>query len=108
MEHGLLRGRPFRAEQSAKGWILHIYVKERPTIREINYTGLNAISTSDVLDRFKDRKVGLSVESQYDPTKIKKAEVVLKELLSDMDGSLPPSAPRCVRSRRLPSVLRLS
>ncbi len=73
----------FEREQSAKGWILHIYLKERPTIREINYTGLNAVSTSDVLDRFKDRKVGLSVESQYDPTKIKKAEVTLKELLSE-------------------------
>ncbi len=73
----------FEREQSAKGWILHIYLKERPTIREINYTGLNAVSTSDVLDRFKDRKVGLSVESQYDPTKIKKAEVTLKQLLAE-------------------------
>ncbi len=73
----------FEREQNEKGWILHIYLKERPTIREINYTGLNAVSTSDVLDRFKERKVGLSVESQYDPTKIKKAEVVLKELLSE-------------------------
>ena len=73
----------FEREQSAKGWILHIYLKERPTIREINYTGLNAVSTSDVLDRFKERKVGLSVENQYDPTKIKKAEVVLKELLAE-------------------------
>src|SRR6202166_5310729 len=73
----------FEREQSAKGWILHIYVKERQTIREINYTGLNAVSTSDVLDRFKERKVGLAVESQYDPTKIKKAEVALKELLAE-------------------------
>ena len=73
----------FEREQSAKGWILHIYLKERPTIREINYTGLNAVSTSDVLDRFKERKVGLAVENQYDPTKIKKAEVVLKELLAE-------------------------
>ncbi len=73
----------FEREQSAKGWVLHIYVKERPTIREINYTGLSAVSTSNVLDRFKDRKVGLSVESQYDPTKIKKAEVVIKDLLSE-------------------------
>jgi outer membrane protein insertion porin family len=73
----------FEREQAARGWILHVYLKERPTIREINYTGLNAVSTSDVLDRFKERKVGLSVESQYDPTKVKKAEVVLKELLSE-------------------------
>lgn len=73
----------FEREQTPKGWILHIYVKERPTIREINYTGLSSVSTSDVLDRFKERKVGLSVESQYDPTKIKKAEVTLKELLAE-------------------------
>src|SRR5271157_4638413 len=73
----------FEREQSAKGWILHIYLKERPTIREINYSGLSAVSTSDVLDRFKERKVGLSVENQYDPTKIKKAEVTLKQLLAE-------------------------
>jgi len=73
----------FEREQTPKGWILHIYVKERPTIREINYTGLSAVSTSDILDRFKERKVGLTVESQYDPTRIKRAEVVLKELLAE-------------------------
>jgi outer membrane protein insertion porin family len=70
-------------EQTPKGWRLHIYVKERPTIRTIDYTGLSSVSTSDVLDRFKERKVGLSPESQYDPTKVKKAEVAIKELLSE-------------------------
>jgi outer membrane protein insertion porin family len=73
----------FEREQNPKGWVLHIYLKERPTIREITYTGLNAVSTSDVLDRFKERKVGLAVENQYDPTKIKKAEVTLKQLLAE-------------------------
>ncbi|HEV2113052.1 MAG TPA: outer membrane protein assembly factor BamA [Terriglobales bacterium] len=67
-------------EESPKGWRIHIYVKEKPTIRTIEYKGLNAISQSDVLDRFKERKVGLSIESQYDPTRVKKAEVTLKEL----------------------------
>jgi outer membrane protein insertion porin family len=73
----------FEREASPKGWIIHIYVKERPTIREINYEGLNSVSKSDVLDRFKEAKVGLSVESQYDPTKVKKAEVTIKQLLSE-------------------------
>ncbi|HVP65587.1 MAG TPA: POTRA domain-containing protein, partial [candidate division Zixibacteria bacterium] len=67
-------------EESPKGWIIHVYVKEKPTIREIKYEGLNAISQSDVLDKFKELKVGLSQESQFDPTRVKKAEVVLKEL----------------------------
>jgi outer membrane protein insertion porin family len=61
---------------------LVIYVREKPTIREINYKGVNAVSQSDILDALKKAKVGLSVESQYDPTKVKRAEVVLKELLA--------------------------
>jgi outer membrane protein insertion porin family len=73
----------FEREEAPKGWIIHVYVKEKPTIREINYVGLNSVSNSDVLDRFKERKVGLSMESQYDPTRVKKAEVVIKELLSE-------------------------
>jgi outer membrane protein insertion porin family len=70
-------------EDSEKGIILNVFVREKPTIREINYKGLNAVSQSDVLDRFKKEKVGLSVESQYDPTRIKRAETVLKDILSE-------------------------
>ena len=73
----------FEREQTPKGWLLHIYVKERPTIREIDYVGLSSVSKSDVLDRFKEAKVGLSPESQYDPTKVKKAEVTIKQLLAE-------------------------
>jgi len=69
-------------EASTKGWIIHVYVKEKPTIREIKYVGLSSVSQSDVLDKFKERKVGLTQESQYDPTKVKHAEVVIKELLA--------------------------
>jgi outer membrane protein insertion porin family len=65
------------------GKIVIFEVKERPQIRRIRYDGIHSVSESDILDRFKERKVGLSVESQFDPTKIKKAEVVLKELLGE-------------------------
>ncbi|HEY2544508.1 MAG TPA: outer membrane protein assembly factor BamA [Candidatus Acidoferrum sp.] len=64
----------------ADGKIIIFDVKERPQIRRIRYDGNKSVSESDILDRFKERKVGLSVESPFDPTKIKKAEVVLKEL----------------------------
>lgn len=73
----------FLREQTPKGWAIIVQVKEKPTIREINYVGLNSVSNSDVLDRFKQEKVGLVVESQYDPTRIKKAEVAIKNLLSE-------------------------
>ena len=63
--------------------IIIFYVTERPIVRRIEYKGNKSVSESDILDRFKERKVGLSIESQFDPTKIKKAEVVLKELLAE-------------------------
>jgi outer membrane protein insertion porin family len=63
--------------------IIIFYLTERPIVRRIEYKGNKSVSESDILDRFKDRKVGLSIESQFDPTKIKKAEVVLKELLAE-------------------------
>ena len=70
-------------EQGAKGWIIHIYVREKPTIRTIDYKGLNSVSQSDVLDRYKKVKVPLTVDSPYDPTKVTKAKVVLQQLLAE-------------------------
>src|SRR5579862_580717 len=67
----------------ANGKIIIFDVKERPQIRRIRYDGMHSISESDILDRFEERKVGLTVESSFDPTRIKKAEVVLKELLGE-------------------------
>ena len=63
--------------------IVVFQLKERPIIRRIEYKGAKSVTESDILERFKDRKVGLSVESQFDPTKIKKAEVVLRDLLAE-------------------------
>ena len=62
---------------------LVIYVQEKPTIKEINTKGLNAISLSDLQEAWKKAKVGMTVESQYDPTRIKRAETVLKEVLGE-------------------------
>ena len=62
---------------------LIVYVWEKPTIRSIDYAGLSTVTQSDVQERYKKAKVGMSVESQYDPTRVKRAEDVLKDLLSE-------------------------
>jgi len=62
---------------------LEVYVREKPTISEINYKGLNSVSVSDVMERFKKEKVSLNVESQFDETRVKRAEVVLQEMLGE-------------------------
>jgi outer membrane protein insertion porin family len=58
------------------------YVKELPIIRDIQFEGLKSVSESDVLKTFRERRVGVSKESLYDPVKIRIAIRVLKELLA--------------------------
>jgi outer membrane protein insertion porin family len=70
------------SEQTPQCLQLIVYVIEKPTIHEINYKGMTTVSTSDVLDEFKKEKVGLSVESQYDETKVARAMTVIKEMLA--------------------------
>ena len=65
------------------GLIVRFVVTERRVIRSINYEGIHSVTVSEILDRFKERKVGLSVESQYDPNKIQRAAIVLKEYLAE-------------------------
>jgi outer membrane protein insertion porin family len=69
---------------TAGGVIVRFVVTERRVVRSIKYgTGLKSLTVSEILDRFKERKVGLSVESQYDPNKVQHAAVVIKEYLAE-------------------------
>src|SRR5581483_9655273 len=80
---GLFEDIVLRVEEGESGKIVIFEVKEKPNIRSIEYKGNKSVTTSDILDRFKERKVGLTVESRFEPTKIKRAEVVLKQLLAE-------------------------
>ncbi len=70
-------------EQTSKGWVITFYVREKQTIRTIEYKGLSSVSQSDVLDRYKKVKLPLTVDSPYDATKVIRAKVVLQQLLAE-------------------------
>jgi outer membrane protein insertion porin family len=65
------------------GKIITFYVREKKLVRSIDYKGLSSVTESDVMDRFRQEHVGLSIMSQYDPVVIKRAEVILEEMLSE-------------------------
>ncbi len=70
-------------EDGARGGINVIFeVKELPIIRDLQFEGLKSVPESDVLKAFRERRVGISKESTYDPVKARNAVRVLKELLS--------------------------
>ncbi len=70
-------------EPGNAGWIVRFVLTERRVVRSIKYDGMKSITVSEILDRFKERKVGLTVESQYDPNKVQRAANVLKEYLAE-------------------------
>src|SRR5215207_945812 len=70
-------------ENGARGGVNVIFeVKELPIIRDLTFEGLKSVAESDVLKAFRERRVGVSKESIYDPVKVRNAMRVMKELLS--------------------------
>ncbi len=70
-------------ERGQVGWIVRFVLQERPTIRTLQFEGVKAVTTSDILDRFRERNVGLSVEAQFDDAKLRRAQNVLKAYLAE-------------------------
>ncbi|HBY62944.1 MAG TPA: outer membrane protein assembly factor BamA [Solibacterales bacterium] len=70
-------------EAGPTGWIIRFLVTERRVVRSIKYEGNKSITLSEILDRYKERRVGLTVETQFDQNKVQRAAVVLKEFLSE-------------------------
>ncbi|MGH9967209.1 MAG: outer membrane protein assembly factor BamA [Pyrinomonadaceae bacterium] len=70
-------------EEGARGGVNVIFeVRELPIIRDLQFEGLKSVPESDVLKAFRERRVGVSKESIYDPVKVRNATRVLKELLA--------------------------
>ena len=70
-------------EEGARGGVNIIFeVKELPIIRDLQFEGLKSVPESDVLKAFREKRVGVSKESIYDPVKVRNAIRVLKELLA--------------------------
>jgi outer membrane protein insertion porin family len=91
-------------DEGKSGLIVILWVKEKMLIREIKYEGLKSATQTEVLDKFKEKKVGLGIETPYDPQKIQRAITVLTELLAEkgrqyadvryLTDDAPPNAKR--------------
>ncbi len=70
-------------ETGPRGGVAIIFeVSELPIIRDLIFEGLSSVAESDVLKAFRERRVGVSKESIYDPVKVRNAMRVIKELLA--------------------------
>ena len=74
-----------KTRQGETGVIILFEVSERPLVRRIEYEGMKSFKESDVLEGFRDGRVGLTVDSPYDPAKLPKARRAIRSLL-DQNG----------------------
>jgi outer membrane protein insertion porin family len=72
------------ADDGKTGKIITFYLEEKRLIRSIDYKGLSSVSQSDVMDRFQQEHVPLTIMSQYDPVVVKRADVLIEEMLSEV------------------------
>lgn len=70
-------------EEGKIGRIIIFWVKEKKAIRSVKYDGLKSITISEITDKLKEKNANLSQEAPYDPRKIKKAEAIIKSILSE-------------------------
>lgn len=71
-------------ENGPRGGVNIIFeVKELPIIRDLTFEGLHSVQESDILKAFREKRVGVSKESIYDPVKVRNAMRVMKELLAE-------------------------
>ena len=70
-------------EDGDDGKIVLFHVREKPTIRTLEYKGNKSVTTSEILERFRERRVSLTPGSQYEPTRVRRAEVVIQQFLAE-------------------------
>ncbi|MEO7660082.1 MAG: outer membrane protein assembly factor BamA [Pyrinomonadaceae bacterium] len=70
-------------EDGIRGGVNVIFeVRELPIIRDLQFKGAKALSESDILKEFREKRVGVSKESIYDPVKARGATRILREMLA--------------------------
>ncbi len=83
-------------EEGARGGVNVIFeVKELPIIRDLQFEGLKSVPESDVLKAFRERRVGVSKESIYDPVKVQECD-------SGLEGIAGGARPSKRHDRRTP------
>ncbi len=78
-----LKSRVLDADGPKGGKIVIFEVKEYPIIRDLQYRGMKSATESELFTKFKERRVSVTKETQFDPGKINGARIVLREVLAE-------------------------
>ena len=70
-------------EDGPRGGVNVIFeVRELPIIRDLQFKGAKALQESDILKEFREKRVGIGKEQNFNPVNVQKANRVIRELLA--------------------------
>ncbi|MBP1610030.1 MAG: surface antigen, partial [Acidobacteria bacterium] len=87
------------------GKVITFTVDEKLLIRSIQYIGNSSLTESEILEAYKENKVGLVPDSQFEYRKVMLAERILKRLLAERGK--PQASVRVETETLQPSSIRL-
>ena len=73
----------WETEMGPAGAIVRFVVVERPLIQSIEYQGDDTVTIREILERFKERKVNLRVETLYNDDELGRAAATVQELVAE-------------------------
>ena len=91
-------------EEAPEGAKLIIKVKERPTVKEVDYRGGTEVGITNLKDKIKEKGVTIQPDSLYDPEVARKMKDVIVDLCNEkgfrtpvVDVKLEPISPGVAR-----------
>jgi outer membrane protein insertion porin family len=79
---GFLDDLQIEVVDGAQGKVVRFKVTERKRIQIVDYRGSKDLSTSTIEDELKKRDAQIKIDTFYDPTKARKVEAIIKEMLA--------------------------
>jgi hypothetical protein len=58
-----------------------------PLIRAVRFEGFGPVTDSEILDRFREREIGIVMDATYDPRSVDEAKSLLSEMLATRVGA---------------------
>jgi len=73
----------WRTETGPEGVIVRFVLVERPLIQSVEYQGDDAVTISEILERFKQHKITLRPETLYNQDELPRAVATVQELVTE-------------------------
>ena len=82
-ETGFINDLLLDVRDGATGKVVTFVLQERKRVQIVDYRGGKSVTTTNIEDKLKELEAGIRIDSFYDPSKAKKVESIIKQMLAE-------------------------